>query len=414
MLHTHIHTGNPWQRPRPILPTFKTKLIDLVLSLLGLVIAATLAVVWWTTRAPSSPARVIDPIQAPSGNAGVASANWDSPDFAQNTRNLVASNSPAVFQELVQSLKESEPLSQRGILLTALQDASPAIVPVLITALNDGDAGVRAGAAQLLGMRREYQTIAALTAATRDPAASVRREAVIALGAIDAWQVLPRLEQLTVNEPDYDVRQAAMAAKESFKQAMAQTIGVLAPELRDISVTAGDVPQIYAVTTSNLYARDGTAWTLVSRLPDAPLAIATGADPNLIYLATINNGLYRSLDGGETWGHVEFGLQTSTRLTVTAIVVDPQNSRQMYIALASPGAEPGVKDPLGISESKDGGATWWQLEDSPMDIMITRLVIDPQWQGSLFGMTLETPWRYALPTPRTVSADPTSAGAASE
>jgi hypothetical protein len=195
---------------------------------------------------------------------------------------------------------------------------------------------------------------------------------------------------------------------------MAQAIGVLAPELRDISVTTGDLPQIYAVTTSNLYARHGTAWTLVSRLPDAGLTIATGEDPNLIYLATVSAGLYRSLAGGETWEHVQFGWGTPTQLTVTAIVVDPQNSRQVYIALASPGAEPGIKVPLGISVSKDGGATWWSLEDSPMDIIITRLVIDPQWQGYLFGMTLDTPWRYKLPALSTVSADQTSGGEASE
>lgn len=88
---------------------------------------------------------------------------------------------------LFRSLKQGEPLSQRGIVLTALKDAAPAVVPALKTGLNDPDAGVRAGAAQVLGLRREYQAIAALTAATRDPAASVRREAVTSLGAIDAW-----------------------------------------------------------------------------------------------------------------------------------------------------------------------------------------------------------------------------------
>ena len=134
----------------------------------------------------------------------------------------------------------------------------------------------------------------------------------------------------------------------------------------------------------------------------------------LIYLTTVSAGLYRSLDGGETWEYVQFGLQTPTHLNVTAIAVDPHNSRQVYIALVSPGAGPGIQDPMGISVSKDGGATWWQLEDSPMDVIITRLVIDPQWQGYLFGMTVDTPVRYALPAPSPVSADRTSDGEASE
>jgi len=206
------------------------------------------------------------------------------------------------------------------------------------------------------------------------------------------------------------VRQAAIAAKESFKQAMAQAIGVLSPELRDISVTTGEVPQIYAVTSTDLYARHGAAWTLVSRLPDAPLAIATSKDPLLIYLSTVSAGLYRSLDGGETWEYVQFGLQTPTHLTVTAIVIDPQNSRQVYIALASPSAASGTPSPLGISTSQDGGATWWSLENSPINTMITRLVIDPQWQGYLFGMTTDTPWRYKLPAQNPVSANPPNRG----
>lgn len=409
MLHTNIHTGNPWQRP--VLPTPKPKPIDVVLGLIGLVLAVTFVVAWWTVRAPSPAALLNDPNRLPPANASAATANVS---FEQNTRNLAASNSPEAFQMLLQSLKQGEPLSQRSIVLSVLKDASPAVVPALMIGLNDSDAGVRAGASHVLGLRREHQATVALTDATRDPAASVRREAITSLVAIDAWQVLPRLEQLAVMEPDYDVRQAAIAAKESFKQAMAQAIGVLAPELRDISVTTGDVPQIYAVTTSNLYARHGTAWTLVSRLPDAPLAIATGADPTLIYLATVSTGLYRSLDGGETWEYVTFGLQTPTNLTITAIVVDPHNSRHAYIALVSPGAGPGIQDPMGISESKDGGATWWQLENSPIDVITTRLVIDPQEHDYLFGMTVDTPWRYALPAPRTVSADPTSDGEASE
>ena len=184
MLHTNIHTGNPWQLPRSILPTPKTKPIDLVLGLLGLVLAAMLVVAWWTMRAPSPAAPLNDPNRAPPGNASAAAANVS---FEQNTRNLAAANSPGAFQMLFRSLKQGEPLSQRSIVVTALKDASPAVVPALMAGLNDTDAGVRAGAAQVLGLRREYQAIAALTAATRDPAASVRREAVTSLGAIDAW-----------------------------------------------------------------------------------------------------------------------------------------------------------------------------------------------------------------------------------
>jgi hypothetical protein len=404
MLHTDVQPRNPLKR---IPPTPKAKLIELILGFGGLGLAVIFLVAWWIARAPS-PAAPLDnanhlpPVNASAGNANIS--------FEQTARNLAASNSPEAFQTLLDSLKQGEPPAQRDMVLTALKDASPSVVPVLMLGLNNMDAGVRTGASQVLGLRREVQAITALTDATRDPVASVRREAINSLVALDAWQVLPRLEQLAVMDPNYDVRQSAMAAKQSFKQAMAQAIGVLAPALRDISVTTGDAPRIYAITTNNLYARHGTVWTLVSRLPDAPLAIATGADPNLIYLTTVSTGLYRSLDGGETWEYVTFGLQTATNLTITAIVVDPHDSRRVYIALASPGAGVGIKDPTGLSESKDGGATWWALENSPMDVIITRLVMDPQWQGYLFGMTTDTPWRYALPTLGIVVVDPANRG----
>ncbi len=398
MQHTNTHAGIPWQSSRLLLPTTTTKLMGVLSVVIGFVLVVTFVLVWM------APAISLDTLfnhsQLSLGNALGLSATdrkEDLANFEQNARNLADSNSPEAFQMLLQSLKQSEPLSQRGIVLMALKDASPSVVPALMTALNDADRGVRTGAAQVLGMRREHQAIAALNEATRDPDAGVRREAVTSLGVLDARQVLPRLEQLQVNEPNADVRQAASAAKQAFSQKIAQEIGVPISELRDISVTAGDVPQIYAATTSNLYARHGTAWTLVSRLPDAPLAITTGSDPALIYLATVGSGLYRSLDGGETWEHVQFGLETPTQLTVTAVVVDPQGSRQVYIALAAQGAKPGVKDPMGIVASKDSGATWWALENSPTGLITTRLVIDPQERGYLFGMTSDTPWRYALP-----------------
>ncbi len=409
MIHTHSHTEG-------LFPTIRKNHTDLLLLAIMFVLIATAV---WPMRTTSPPALVNNPIPRQLGTEGGSTVDnriADLPNFEQKTQALVASDSNEAFQALLLSLKENEPLAQRSVVLAALQGASPAVVPVLMDALSDADPGVRAGAAEALGQRREYQAIAGLTQATRDSAAGVRLEAVKSLGTLDAWQVLPRLEQLWVSDASDDVRQAAAAAQENIRSNMALAIGVSTIQLRDISVTLTDLPQIYAVTSGDLYARHGTQWELVSRLPDAPLALATSAEPQLIYLATVSSGLYRSVDSGETWEHVQFGLETPTQLTVTAVVVDPQDSGQVYIALASRGAEPGVQDPLGISVSTDGGATWWGLEDSPMDVITTRLVIDPQRPGWLFGMTMDTPWSYAytLPAPSTVSADPTNDGEASE
>lgn len=398
MQHATVHTETKWRNARLHPPTLQSKLLGVLSVLIGITIVAMFVLVW--TAPTININTLLSYPQVPPGNAlgsNTINRNDDTAIFEQSVRDLSISNSPEAFRTLLQFFKSGVPTSQRSFVLTTLTEASPVVVPVLITALNDSDVSVRAGAAQVLGLRRESQAIAPLTAATRDADASVRLEAANALGSLGAWEVSPRLDQLQVNETNYTVRQAAIAAKETYKAEIAQAIGVPFSELRDISVTVGDAPQIYAVTTSNLYALHGTAsWVLVSHLPDVPLAIATGANPTLIYLATVSSGLYRSLDGGATWEHVQFGLQTLTQLTVTAVVVNPQDSRQMFIALAAQNVETGVKSPMGIFTNTDGGATWSPLPDSPTNLITTRLVMDPQQSDYLFGMTSDTPWRYSL------------------
>jgi len=386
MLHTHART-------KGLFPPIKKIHTDLVLVAL---ISVVIALVFWTMRTTSPAALALYPMAVQPWTEPGSTAD-EVHDFERKTQALVTLGSPEAFQMLLASLKPTDPASQHFVVLTALQSASPSVILPLLTALSDVDPAVRAGAAQVLGIRREYQAIAALTAATRDSHAGVRLQAVKALGAMDAWQVLPWVEQLQVNEPNEDVRQATAAVQKVFHGNIAQARGVSSAQLRGITVTSNSSPQIYAVTAGDLYAQHGTGWDLVSRLPDAPLAVATGADPQLIYLATVSSGLYRSLDSGETWEHVQFGLRTPTQLTVTAVVVDPQDSRRVYIALAAQSAKSGVKDALGIFASQDGGDTWILLPDSASGVITTRLVMDSQSEGYLVAMTAETPWRYTLP-----------------
>ncbi|MBI5303031.1 MAG: HEAT repeat domain-containing protein [Chloroflexi bacterium] len=321
----------------------------------------------------------------------------NAPTIEQNARQLATVDTLDAYHSLLPGLKQNETPSHRELSLTLLKGASSKVVPVLLDALNDSDAGVRAGAAQVLGMRREYRAIAALAAATHDPHARVRAEAALSLGEIYAWQNLSRLEVLQVNEDSLEVREAAQSAVSMIKAEIAKELGVPDYRVRDISVTRSTHPMLYAVTGSDLYVRRGTTWDFISRLPDAPLDLVTGPDGKIIYLATANSGLYHSSDGGIMWQHLQFGLHTPTQLTMTAITVDAQNAHQLYAALVGSSMYPGMLDPLGVFSSSDNGNTWVWLPGSPIHALTTNLIVDADSPGYLFGLANGKPWRYALP-----------------
>src|SRR4029077_3781676 len=67
---------------------------------------------------------------------------------------------------------------------------------------------------------------------------------------------------------------------------------------------------------------------------------------------SIGNGIYRSTDGGETWGYV--GLPESER--VAKIVVDPRSSDTVYACV--PGKLWSDSADRGLYKSTDAGKTW--------------------------------------------------------
>lgn len=86
------------------------------------------------------------------------------------------------------------------------------------------------------------------------------------------------------------------------------------------------------------------------------------SDLNVIYVgtgsacirgnATTGDGVYRSLDGGETWEHV--GLPDAG--TIARIIVHPNDHDLVYAAVF--GHPFGPSEERGVYRSRDGGATW--------------------------------------------------------
>ncbi|MEZ5647494.1 MAG: hypothetical protein R3E60_00675 [Alphaproteobacteria bacterium] len=84
---------------------------------------------------------------------------------------------------------------------------------------------------------------------------------------------------------------------------------------------------------------------------NANIVYAGTGDPNMPSIVYNGNGLYKSIDAGETWQYS--GLDQAG--IVAKVVVDPVNSQNLYVATMG---NPYVRDNnRGVYKSTDGGAT---------------------------------------------------------
>ena len=121
--------------------------------------------------------------------------------------------------------------------------------------------------------------------------------------------------------------------------------------------------------------------------------------PDTIYAATVGGGVFKTGDGGETWGPINNGLDDGY---VTALAVDPAATGTVYAATTY----------AGVFKTTDGGKTWRPavLRDS----FLTALAIDPGQPSRLYagtesGLIYRTTdgaatWTLAFPSTAAVSS----------
>ncbi|MBV9618860.1 MAG: sialidase, partial [Verrucomicrobia bacterium] len=95
---------------------------------------------------------------------------------------------------------------------------------------------------------------------------------------------------------------------------------------------------------------------------------------------SIGDGIYKSMDGGETWTHA--GLNKSER--IAKIRVNPNNSDTVYVAV--PGALWSDSPDRGLYKTTDGGKTWnLILKGANLSTGCTDIAIDPANPETLFA-----------------------------
>jgi photosystem II stability/assembly factor-like uncharacterized protein len=98
------------------------------------------------------------------------------------------------------------------------------------------------------------------------------------------------------------------------------------------------------------------------------------ADKPTIYVGTVGQSVYRSLDGGDTWKKASKGMFSES--DIRAIAVDPNDTSIMFAGTEA-----------GIYRSKNGGDEWERLDSALNERQIWSLAIDPNNPNTIYAGT---------------------------
>ncbi len=186
----------------------------------------------------------------------------------------------------------------------------------------------------------------------------------------------------------------------TFKAMALRSIGpaYMSGRIADIAVDQNNPSTWYtAVGSGGVWKTEnaGTTWTPIF---DDQAVYSTGdvtIDPgnsNIIWVGTGENnggrhisfgdGVYKSLDGGETWQNM--GLKKTER--ISDIAIHPQDSNTVWVSAQGPLWTSGGE--RGLYKTTDGGETWsLVLEPADKWTGVTSLLIDPRNPDKLYAAT---------------------------
>ncbi|MEO8135660.1 MAG: hypothetical protein ABI831_16985 [Betaproteobacteria bacterium] len=158
-----------------------------------------------------------------------------------------------------------------------------------------------------------------------------------------------------------------------------------------IALNPSSPANLYAGTQNGVFAttNSGTAWTGASNGLALTTVNAIAIDPTVqttVYAATKLSGLFKSVDGGESWQSINNGIGATGNLgssapNFAALVIDPTTPGTLYAGTQGTSSSQ-------IYKSTNGGATWTTSASGfPVYSNVSAIAIDPVGSASMFAGT---------------------------
>jgi HEAT repeat protein len=203
------------------------------------------------------------------------------------------------------------------------------------------------------------------------------------------WQ--PVAEDLTVLSLAWDGHGTLFLGTDGrgiYRQAAGGALGPVAAVPQEVAsqpvthlALAGD--RLFAATPSALFFSDdgGRTWAATQPVGGLITALAA-ADARTLYAGTAAQGIFRSLDAGQTWQPVSAGLGEAAGLylAITALRADPQEPGVAYASVSNlVGGTQLHSAAMGSFVTLDGGRSWQPLAGPafPQALPASSLLVTP-------------------------------------
>ncbi len=171
---------------------------------------------------------------------------------------------------------------------------------------------------------------------------------------------------------------------------VAVTGGPYGGTVTDLKLDPVTPTTLYAATQYGVFKTtdNGDHWQLTSQPPTDVYALAIDpVNPAVIYAGTRGQGLFRSLDGGETWARSDDPLIGDK--IIYSLVVDPSAPNTIYAGGRQEGVDGSATGDWGggVFKSINAGVTWSAVNQGLSEGWVYSLAIDPRSPGAVYAGT---------------------------